>query len=583
MESKRSQRAKSYPNPGHEGLDEKWGGSKPRSSGDESSSASVDGEDRKVSVADLADRDSEVNKLGRENWDDLSDAERMSLMDPDAIDMSMQDELDRYRQPYSSQVKFQGKKLTSKGIEDIGKNADAYIESLDDALTPITREKLNKFVHDFYLPAVDASVSDGSLELTDKEMDVIMRGNIDKLVFQEIESRKRQMGDHGIRHVVGNIERSFQMIDELESVPSLDRLMVAQAMVDHDIGLTAGVATQSFTATNYHPQYSEKFVRAQDYPNRLFPGQEDRLYDMVLTHSDPDMDWEGEPARSALRVSDNTALFQEDKLRTLFVEIPGATTELYRLQLAKQAGMEQDYLPETKRRLKELVGESDFDPRIKAELVSAADEVFFLTPKFNLGMLAGEVSEFDYDPEAVRMDIYLTSTPEREPLNGIFDMGERQFEKFMKSYDSEGSPDEGLLLRERNSGDAVLSFTYNESEAGTSQELSNLNAMSIRPVLSAMERQLGPSPTPERRQAVWDEFSPEVSRRLTDSEIGAMKALYGEGVNLTGFPLTKRERTFMQLESLKSLKILVNLMEGNPGHADNLLRSYFGRSTIRGM
>lgn len=506
-------------------------------------------------TAQLADPDSDINKDARKNWKNLSHEERMALMDPAAVDMAMDKELGRYRKEYDRPHDLEGKELSKETYDDIAANAHAHIDSLSDALNPTTERMLRDYVDTHTRQAVEAGLKDGSIKADAGTIDNLMRKNVDKLVYQEIESRKRQLGDHGIRHVLGNVEMANQMLDDpdLPQTSGLDRLMVAQAMVDHDMGYTAGVVTKSFEATKYHPQYSEKYAKAQGY-EKVFGDKAKDLHHMVATHSSTDVDWEGKPVLSAVRTADNISLFSKEKLPALFNDVPGAETELYKLQLARVDGTAKDRLPKTKDNLNKLIDGSDLDPRHKTELHMAVDEVGVLTPKFTVGMGAGKIDNFDYKDGV--MNVAIKSKPEREALNGLFDLGDAQYGKFLGDYDTNGVPssNDGMTLLDKKTGKPVYNFKYAEAKAPVSGDLGRLYAASVRPTIRRADRQLGMASTLSDRERAWPMIEANLKKggQLNAGEMAAFERSFMAGT-LDQFPLTEKEQTFLTGERLKEL------------------------------
>lgn len=504
-------------------------------------------------AADLADPNSKLNREARENWKSLSHDERMALMDADAVDMRMAQELSRYRTEYDEPHDVGRGELKSTKLEHIRENAHARIDSLQEALTPETEQKMRDYVDKYMVPTMQQATDEGwAADAAD--VNKMMSDNVDRLVFQEIESRKRQLGDHGIRHVLGNVEMANTILDDpdMPQTTAMDRLLVNQALVIHDMGYTAGVVTQSFEATKYHELYSEKYAKQRGFDKLYGTAGASELNRMVRTHAHTDLNWQSDPLASAVRTADNLSLFSKEKMPALFHEVPGATGELYRLQLAQVAGRGGDMLPQVKSNLHRLVDETDIDPRVKSELHSAADEVFPLSGKFTLGMEAGELKSLDYDGKVLNVDV--TAKPERTALNGVFDLGERQFGKFLEAYDTEGAPGSGLSLREKDTGEFVMRMTYKDVPPPSSGVGATFYNNSVRPLIRESERSLGANPSASQRTSYWNLLEPRLEKRLTPSELSQFKAQYDAGsLSVDGYPLTAAEERLLAAEVLKSL------------------------------
>ena len=473
----------------------------------------------------------------------------MALLDPDAINESMARTLGKYRESATFLYDLQDKPTDVNSVYQIKANATAYINTLDKALTPGTRKRMAEYV-DMYSSALQEALKDGSLPkgISAVDLNEMMLDNVDKMVYQETETRKRQLGDHGIRHVTGNIENSFKMLDEIEGTTGYDKLFAAQVMVDHDMGYTAGVVQKSFEATKYHELFSEKYARSQDEQYRkVFGDRTNEMYNALATHADFDLDWQGQPVLSSIRTADNLALFARDKLPALFMDVPGATTALYKLQLAKSVGQDKEMLPRIKQELSSLVDNTNLDDRIKAELHSAVEEIVPATSKFTLGMLAGEIDGFAFDGN--RMEVDLVSKPEREVLNGLFDLGNRQFDKFLGGYNSEGSAgDNGVDLLEKDTGDRVLNIRYrDESATVANSELVELHEVSVRPIINKLRGAIGDDASTELKDSVWNSIEKPLGVRLGGGELEDFRKRFYDGT-LGEFPLSAKEKAYLEAE-----------------------------------
>jgi len=532
--------------PGHKGRIGKRGGSLPKGK-EQIKPVEVPSRDKPDEKAE--DKISSLAPKGaaRKKREVTPTPEKMSLASPVEIDARMDTELQKYRTPWQPPIDLGGKKLSSRSASRISKNAVGYIDSLSDALTPSTEDVLRRYATDIVPKDMRSLAKVEGLELDAGDMDTLVRSNIDKMVFQEIQSRKRQLGDHGIRHVVGNIENAHNMLDSIGFNDPLSGPLVTQAFVDHDIGYTAGAASEpgEFQATQMHPEVSERYAKANSQYKEIFGDRVDALYHAIKTHGDSNLDWNGDPVLSSIRLADNISLFAKDKLPALFMDVPGAMFELYRLQLSRQGEeSSEESLPGIKKRLLERVDASGLDDRIKGELRQAVDEVGDITPKFTLGMLAGEVDSFAFDKDAGVMDVNIQTRPEREILNGLFDMGERQFMKFVGEYDVEGSPSEGLHLVEKDSGSYVVNLKYRQAEEVTHPGIKKLYSLSIRPVIYQAMRDLGQNPDGATKKRVWKSIQSDLKSRLTKEEISEFRRLFGTG-RLETFSLSEKEKEFL--------------------------------------
>ena len=94
--------------------------------------------------------------------------------------------------------------------------------------------------------AIKEGVMDGSLSgVKQSDLDELVRENLKRMLHQEAETRRRSLGDHGVRHVVGNCKSAMSMLGELQKggvkITGKHKLMALSVMADHDIGYTVGM------------------------------------------------------------------------------------------------------------------------------------------------------------------------------------------------------------------------------------------------------------------------------------------------------------------------------------------------------
>ena len=96
--------------------------------------------------------------------------------------------------------------------------------------------------------------------VSEKQMDSFLQEQIKRLVYQQIETRRRSMGDHGIRHLVGNALNGVDIMQQLNKggipISGKDKLLVMSTMVNHDIGYTLGQVALDASKGGFHKSYS---------------------------------------------------------------------------------------------------------------------------------------------------------------------------------------------------------------------------------------------------------------------------------------------------------------------------------------
>jgi len=268
----------------------------------------------------------------------------------------------------------------------------------------------------------------------------------DALAVQDNEAMKRQLGDHGINHIRGNIEFATEI---LKQVPGSDTPTdIAQAYIAniyHDAGYLTDPAAVFLDMG--HPRWG-----AENYNVNVRPDIEEafgsRVADAIAieiaNHASTDINWEGNPIGTAISVADNLALFQKEKLPALFRLVPGNTDVLADLGSGK-IDVEQ-----AKALMIKNIKASDLSPEIQAALIQATkQDLNPKTPKFTLGMLGGNVDSFEWQdaPEGGFLRVYMRQDARATTLQKILDLGQAQFAKFAKTYHIDPSKSLSWLLK----------------------------------------------------------------------------------------------------------------------------------------
>ncbi len=117
---------------------------------------------------------------------------------------------------------------------------------------------------------VDECVKDGSLgDVTEEQLDAFLQEDMKRLLYQELETRRRSMGDHGIRHLVGNAVNTVDILEQLrqggitDGTTGKDKLMGMICQVNHDIGYTLGTVATNAADGTFHKTHSGTIAMAE--------------------------------------------------------------------------------------------------------------------------------------------------------------------------------------------------------------------------------------------------------------------------------------------------------------------------------
>jgi len=257
--------------------------------------------------------------------------------------------------------------------------------------------------------------------------ELVMEG-MDCLAAQDIESLGRTLGDHGVRHISGNIEMAESILNSRPDAVSAKENAIAQtAMLFHDSGYMTP-PSQNFLDEG-HPRWSAQHFDANVRPlveKAMGTKAVGEVQHIIRTHDSTDMDWGNDPVASACRVADNMALFRREKLPGVFKQVDG------NLQVLKDVGSKRISVEEGQKRMRKNIQDSGLPPRMKEQMMRAANETNKYTAKFTLGMLGGEVAGVSWTRGHVKVKI--KESPEVTELNKLGEFDQRQFAKLAETY-----------------------------------------------------------------------------------------------------------------------------------------------------
>ena len=335
-------------------------------------------------------------------------------------------------------VKFEALsgKVSNENINVIKNNAKKEVKQYVEYLSGNTSSLVRDYIDD-----VSDLLSSGAMKNVDAtDMDNLIRDSVKKLVHQEIESSRKSFSDHGIRHIVGNINRQNEIMGAMGSSDPREKLMASFIMINHDIGYTTPLIRDTGTEfaapmTSFHPMMSAKILEDQrDIWNkdRIFSSKEyDRIIDIVKTHDSVEID-KNDVLGTSTRLSDNLALFESDKLPSLFKYVDGAKDILVNMGSAAKE-KDNGKFEELRTNLYDIVDKSnDINSDVKRDLKNSVATIDSVTPKFNLGSLAGEISSISSKESKLLIDIEYNEFD--NTMQNLFDMGQRQTKKFLESY-----------------------------------------------------------------------------------------------------------------------------------------------------
>lgn len=313
-----------------------------------------------------------------------------------------------------------------------------------------------------YLDLLLQSQAEGDIPLS-IDASIVLRlaeRNVWQLAYQDRVASENLMGDHGIRHLIDhNIKATEAIADSLQaqgqSVKAVDRLIMHQTMLDHDLGYATntvregyvdsggvqvkGINAGGFGVDSGHNLLSAKVIRQRledpgDPLGAVFSQKQLKiLHEAILYHDDSRVDFrvgdESEEARranieSAVHVADNTHAF-EDKLPELLYGYPDSLRMMRLLKTAGEIG-DSSIVDQLKNQLIENIDSNgSLSADDKEALTMAAKSLNKDSYKFSVGRICGNKPKFNMDSSG-KLTIQVTESAIHQEAVGLFDQ---------KSYD----------------------------------------------------------------------------------------------------------------------------------------------------
>jgi len=567
------------------------------------------------------------NKVAHKGMNDYT------KVDKDTLVKNMANNLGRYEDKGVQESKNESTEpVTKENVEEFTKsvteNAGSVLKKYASAMSKISRPMAERHLKDMTSTIKDG-FDDGSLkDVSQADLDEFCRDEMKRMIHQEVETRRRSLGDHGIRHLAGNSKNTMSMLNELKGagmkITGKDKLMGLSIQANHDMGYTVGEPATTFGGS--HKDNSAELVGQEEERYAKVFGKDSvgKIKEIIRTHDDPEIDWDNEPLKSAVRLSDNISLFNEDKVQDLFIRSPKAMEQACKLRLAAEieppkpqqpkeknfklhpeeyskateqykADMEEYQKPETqqkvkgakslqegvKKQLHKIVDEEDFDENDKELMHSQIDEMGegdFSTTVDILSRYSGRIQGMNFDKDSKVMNVNMKYSPEGQITDSLFGdkVAARQFSKFVEAlkgkpiggkrgqteFESKGKPVARLNIED---------FDKEPEETATTEAMKAFAEKTVRGTLTKVRREILPPPgmvTQDVDKAF--KYMQEARDKFTDDEWGTLETVFKTNKDnpkaiakfLTRMPLLESEEQYLHGKTASIAKRLVaSIME----------------------
>jgi hypothetical protein len=334
----------------------------------------------------------------------------------------------------------------------INDNAKTVIKKYAKAMSPDSQRILSDEV-DRITSHIEKGLNDGSLKTSPDKIDSLIQENMKLMIHQEVETKRRMLGDHGIRHIISNSKNTNTMLDELEKggikVSGAERLASSFAQMNHDIGYTLGAAaTNVMSPPSVHKEQSDKIFNENRsrYEEVLGKDLTDKTHNWISTHDDINFDWKNDPVASSIRFADTMSLFGEDKLPEMFLKSGKTTKILTKMKIASQMGYD---LKPYKEELRKSIDTLEGDDIQKEELKNSVDEISAYGVDDFLSRYSGKLKGFKYNKGTGAMEADISQSPEHELIQSMFSVGQKKFKSLDGDLSKRSKPE--FVNGDRNS------------------------------------------------------------------------------------------------------------------------------------
>jgi len=373
-----------------------------------------------------------------EAWDNLSESQKVRAGATERFRLELETALRRGAAEWTAPHQIGGR-LDARNLDRLLDNLKAELAAYrhllaDDAFAVLTtfveqtRDLVNQCLRVNAIAGVEAPA------LYD-----ILRDWVQKLVYQELVSRERAMGDRGLRRVCANVEladQAYLRLKRRQDFSPRQQLLMRLVHVHQDIGYTAYAARKSYRGTKLHRAYGARIFT--DEINRyraLFTFKElEEARFAVATHSAEELPFQQARLLGLTRAVDHLAPLTPHRVYSAFEPIGGALPYLERM-LVKVEARDWDGLVAERRALAGFLIEAKVPTPLRDDLLAAFRPFERLADPVDLGDLGGQVVGIDYDwqenPGALTARVALDPFAQRYQV--LFDCQQDQLLRLAKA------------------------------------------------------------------------------------------------------------------------------------------------------
>lgn len=375
-----------------------------------------------------------------EIWDTLSETEKIRAGAVERFRLEMDTYLERSAMPWQLPHQMGGK-LDARNLRRTEDNLNAEIDAFSYLLAPDVAALLRRFVSETRALLELCIQQNAIAGINASVMHDLLRDWLEKLIYQELVSRRRAMGDRGVRRIAANIDLAEPIYQHLQQVTSQalrQRLLMRIIHVHQDLGHTAYAARVSYRGSKLHRAYGARiFTDELNALRNLLRHKELQLCrSAVATHSSEELPLMESLVLAMVRAVDHLAPFAPHRVFKHLEGIDGVEDYLEDMSERARDGNIDAYLAAKDAFSEFLSHATELPPVLRDDIMAALRPFERGAEWVELGRCAGQVADIAVDvnpPGAVVAQ--LQPDPFAERYQGLFDVQQDQFLRLARQTD----------------------------------------------------------------------------------------------------------------------------------------------------
>ncbi|MFH1177415.1 MAG: hypothetical protein V1750_08405 [Acidobacteriota bacterium] len=369
-------------------------------------------------------------------WDNLSEQEKIRAGAIERFRLEMDTSLRLAAMPWEAPHRLGGR-LDQRAMQRSTRNLRAEISAFAYLLAPDSRTLLERFV-DETEKLLALCARQRALEGIDAlPLHELLRDLVHKLIYQELASRRRAMGDRGIRRICANIELAEQVYAQLRALPDFsprERLLMRIIHVHQDLGHTAYAARVSYRGSKLHRAYGARIFNdeLQRYRPLLHQEELELVRAAIATHSAEELPFNEARVLALVRAVDHLAPFAPHRVYDHLAAEPELVD--YLDDLLERAGKQNyDGYLVAKEAFRVALSDTAWPPALRDDLWAAFRPVERLADLVDLGELAGQVSALHFVRQGSgELVATLAPSPFAQRYQALFDAQQDQLRRLAR-------------------------------------------------------------------------------------------------------------------------------------------------------